>query len=234
MFRQMAGSKWIRGGAIGFALLSWTTFASAYMIVNTGGVSGGNPGSQPIYAVNGLLQGDSFSVTWGGVVGINVTGVVSVSSLTNNTASISVALNNLSPPISGSDPRVTSLGLAFAGFTSIGGTSTGGAFLSVEDDSNFPGFTIDACATSGGNCGGGGNGGIPAGGSDSFSLSANGSFQGVLDVSVFALKVQGGPGGGSYELAGVPVPEPAMLGMLVLGNLLGMAGSRRGLVRSPG
>jgi len=163
------------------------------------------------------VQGDAFNLSWGGVSGLNVTGVVTVNSLSASAASIQVLLNNLNTPISGANPRVTSMGLEIDNFTSLASALAGGTYLTSADSSNFPGFTIDACATSGSNCAGGGNGGIPAGSSDTVTLAVNGTFGGTLDLSNFALKVQGGPGGNSFELAGVPhMPEPATLGMLII------------------
>lgn len=202
------------------AVILGAASSNAYTISLTGGMSGGNPGGQPLYEVTGLVQGDAFNVSWGGVTGLSVTGMVTVNSLTASTASIEMMLNNLSTPISGADPRVTSVGLEIDNFTSLASALTGGTYLTSADSSNFPGFTIDACATSGNNCAGGGNGGIPAGGTDTATLDVNGTFGGTLDLSNFALKIQGGPNGDSFELAGVPsvkIPEPATLALVAIG-----------------
>jgi hypothetical protein len=204
--------------------------AGAYTISPTGQFSGGNPGGQPLYEVSGLVQGDAFNVAWGGVSGLNVTGMVIVDSLSATNADVRVMLDNLSTPISGNDPRVTSVGLEIDNFTALASAATGGTFLTSADSSNFPGFTIDACATSGNNCAGGGNGGIPAGGSDTFTLDVNGTFVGTLDLSNFALKIQGGPNGNSFELAGLPtrkIPEPATLGLLGIAAAMLPAARRR-------
>jgi hypothetical protein len=193
--------------------------ANAYTIALTGGMSGGNPGGQPLYEVSGLVQGDAFNVSWGGVAGLNVSGMVIIDSLSGTNADIRVMLDNLSTPISGNDPRVTAVGLEIDGFTALASASAGGTFLTDADSSNMPGFTIDACATSGNNCAGGGNGGIPAAGSDDVTLDVNGVFAGTLKLSNFGLKVQGGPSGGSFELAGVPtpkVPEPSSLSIVAV------------------
>jgi hypothetical protein len=221
MIRTMVRRSW--QGARLFvcaALCALPTAASAYTISLTGGSSGGNPGGQPLYQVSGLVPGDSFNVDWGGVSGLNVTGMVTVNSLSASAASLQVMLNNLSTPISGNDPRVTAFGLAVDGYSSLGSTTTGATYLTKEDNSNMPGFTTDLCATSGNNCAGGGNGGIPAGLSDTATmLLVNGTFAGTLKLSNFGLKIQGGPMGNSFELAGVPtskVPEPSAVLMAVI------------------
>jgi hypothetical protein len=208
------------GWVLSLAIIGWSTSASAYTIALTGGSSGGNPGGQPLYEVSGLVQGDAFNVSWGGVSGLSVTGMVIIDSLTATDADVRVMLDNNSTPISGSDPRVTSMGLLIDGFSSLGSSSAGGTYLDDADDSNMPGFAIDACATSGSNCAGGGSGGVPAGLSDDFTLQVNGTFGSTLKLSNFGLKIQGGPNGNSFELAGVPtpkVPEPTSVLLLTAG-----------------
>jgi hypothetical protein len=226
--RHFSRAAW----ALGLALVGWSATASAYTIALTGGNSGGNPGGQPLYEVTGLVQGDAFNVAWSGVSGLNVTGMVIVDSLTATDADIRVMLDNNSTPISNGSPRVTSVGLLVDGYSSLGSTTTGGTYLDTEDDGNFPGFTIDVCGTSGSNCAGGGNGGVPAGGSDDFTLQVNGAFGGTLKLSNFGLKIQGGPGGNSFELAGVPtqkVPEPTSALLLAAGlGLIAVKNGRRG------
>jgi hypothetical protein len=213
----------IRKLFLGFAILVGTsTGANALMISTTGGTSNGNPGGQPLYEVSGLVQGDAFDLSWGGVSGLDVTATVIIDLLTSTNADVRVILDNLSTPISGNDPRVVSFGVLVEDFAGIANTATGGLYLDLADSSNFPGFNgiIDVCGTSGGNCGGGGSGGVPAGGSDDFTLHVSGNFASTLTLANFGLKIQGGPEGGSYELAGVPMPEPSAIGLL----LLGMAG----------
>ncbi len=221
MFHTLILRKPARASLLIGAILCWSVAtADAYTISLTGGSSGGNPGGQPLYEVSGLVQGDAFNVSWGGVTGLSVTGMVIIDSLSNTDADIRLMLDNLSTPISGSDPRVTSVGLEIDASTSLASAAAGGTFLTLADDSNFPGFTIDACATSGNNCAGGGSGGIPAGSSDDVTLEVNGGFLGTLKLSNFALKIQGGPSGSSFELAGVPtpkVPEPTTIALAAIG-----------------
>ncbi len=223
MIRTLYSCKPIRAGWLFGMVLCWSAAAHGYTISLTGGNSGGNPGGQPLYEVTGLVQGDAFNVSWGGVSGLSVSGMVIIDSLSNTAADIRVMFDNLSTPISGADPRVTSLGLAIDAFSSLASAATGGTYLTLADDSNFPGFTIDACGASGNNCAGGGSGGVPAGGSEAFTLSVNGNFLSVLDLSNFALKIQGGPNGDSFELAGVPsrknIPEPTTFALAAMGMI---------------
>jgi PEP-CTERM motif len=221
MIRTMICCQPVRAGLVLCAVLCGSaTVANAYTIYLTGGSSGGNPGGQPLYGVSGLVQGDAFNVAWGGASGVGASGMVSIESLTATTADIRVMLDNMSTPISGSDPRVTSVGFDIDGYSSLASTATGGTDLDLADTSNFPGFGTLTCGTSGSNCAGGGSGGVPAGGSDDFTLQVNGTFPGTLTLESFALKIQGGPSGNSFELAGVPrpkVPEPTSIGLAAFG-----------------
>ena len=220
MIRTLILRKLTRACLLLLLCLSISAAANGFTIALTGGSSGGNPGGQPIYEVSGLTQGDAFNVSWGGVSGLDVTGMVIIDALTASTADILVMLDNMNTPISGDDPRVTAFGLDIDAFTSFISTSTGGTFLDDADSSSFPGFGTLHCATSGNNCAGGGSGGIPAGGSDDFILQVNGNFAGGLKLSDFGLKIQGAAGGASYELAGVPrpkVPEPTTVALAPFG-----------------
>ena len=203
----------------GLALLTTSTLSTAFFITDTGGVSGGNPGGQPLYEVSALEQGDVFFLGWEYFLpgasdpALKALAQITVQTLTSTNAVLAVLLENLSPEISNGDPRITAFGLDVLNISGspLNSTNTGGTYLTTADDSNFPGFSsIKVCATSGNNCAGGGNGGIDAGLQDSFSLDLAGSFglTPSLTLSDFGLKFQGGPNGDSFELSGVPGPDP--------------------------
>jgi hypothetical protein len=208
------------------------TPAHAFLIVDTGLTSGGNPGGQPIYRVEDLVQGDMFRLDWGGVAGVDAYAHVSIATLTSTQAILEVMLYNTSTPLGGDDPRLTSFGVLFdegLGDSFIIPQDPPGDFLGNRAATNFPGFGDLVCATSDANCAGGGSGGIPAGGMDTFAIGINGTFNPTLNLSTFGLKVQGGPGGDSFELAGVPsekVPAPAALTLVAFG-LVALGALRR-------
>jgi len=214
-----------------FAYLFSMTMASALLVGNvqaapiftdTGNLSGGNPGGQSLWEVSNLVQGDAFDLSWGGVTGLSGSGMVFIDGLSSTSAQIRVMIENDSTPISNGDPRFTSFGLSVDNISGFS-TTTGGNILDLADDSNFPGFAISVCATAGNNCAGGGNAGIDEGMSDEFTLDVLGNFglTPALTLGGFALKVQGGPNGDSFELAGIPtakedpqndpIPEPGMV-----------------------
>jgi hypothetical protein len=206
----------------GMIALGFPAVSSA-LSINVIGSSGGNPGGLDVYEVTGLVTGDTFNLDWGNLVpGLDAEAVVTINSVGTNEASVTVELTNQSTQISGDDPRITVFGLSVGGFTSFNTiTSTPGTALNTIDSSNFPGFNdVVVCATSGSNCAGGGSGGIAFNGSDTFTFILNGDFTSGLTLNDFAIKIQGGPNGNSFELPGVPggtpVPEPGT--MLLLGS----------------
>ena len=202
------------------SLFLHTATSSQAFTINTIGTSNGNPRGLPVYNVTGLVQGDIFDILWdydtqGQTLSAEAT--IKIVSLTANSAHVSIDLENTS-----TIGRLTSFGLSVGNFTSIG-AGTSGSDLPAFRTSNFPGYaSVDACATSGNNCAGGGNGGIVVGDSDSFTFALNGPFGSTLTLDSFAIKVQSGPNGASFELPGtpgdpnIPTPEPGSL--LLLGS----------------
>jgi hypothetical protein len=215
----------IRRGAAATAML--VAFLAVGLMIGTApveaftvsqiGTSGGNPGGLPIFQVSGLVEGDSFPVTYSILSGaVTASATITIFDLTTTQALIDISLTNTSPIISGGDPRITAFGLgidpnanlALATVTDIGGGGDVDA-LTTFSASNFPGFQgVEFCATSGNNCGGGGSGGIDATNPDSTDqfrftlpfLVPNTS--GQINLSQFAVKIQGGPQGQSFEVPG--------------------------------
>ena len=64
MARVKGWIGWRTGALVALLLCAgWTGDASAYTITQIG-TSGGAPGGQPVFEVSGLIEGDSFSLTW--------------------------------------------------------------------------------------------------------------------------------------------------------------------------
>jgi hypothetical protein len=227
-------STLVGASALAVGLLAFTSSqAQAAFTITQTGTSGGNPGGLPVYQVTGLVAGDSFDITYdySSLPWLDALASITIDSLTSSNANVTVTLTNNSPQIGTAGPqntptpRITSFGLSVDNFTGLG-TGTAGTLLNSFDNSNFAGgFGTLVCATSGNNCAGGGNGGIGAGGlSDTFTFSLNGNFgtSPTLTLDAFAIKIQSGPGGASFEVPGTPVPEP--LTLLGSGIALGFGG----------
>jgi len=203
--------------------------AEAYSITQTG-TSGGNPGGQPIYTLSGLQEGDGFTLNLNETVGpdtLTATAIISIFDISNGMVLIDVNLSN----DSSSANRITHFGMAIqpnaasGSIVDLGGNTDTDAFTGFGT-SNFPGFQlVEFCARAASNCSGGSSGGLLPGQDDVFRFSLLGNFTSgdTIDLSQFGFKFQGDTD--SYQLPGVPVPQPAAL--LVLGaGLLGFTAVR--------
>lgn len=225
------------------SLACWLTAgtpAEAYSISQIG-TSGGNPGGQPVYAITGLKEGDSFTLSLNGIVGpdtLTATAIISIFDISDGATLIDVDLSNDSTGAN----RITHFGMAIQPNATTGSIVDRGGpgdtdALASFGTGNFPGFQlIEFCARSGPNCSGGGGDGLLPTQDDLFRFSLlGGSFTdgGTIDLSQFGFKFQGGAN--SYQLPGspgVPVAQPAALVVLGAG-LLGLTAVRmaRGRMR---
>ena len=208
-------------GIVCIYIISIAFTANAITITDTGQVSGGNPGNQPILkaTITNADIGASFDMNWLHDTGSGIFSAEStwtITSLTDTELILGISIENTTPVLSpagiaslgfGVDPNAT--GVAFNG-----GTGTFLDLVELDPQPPFPGFQtfVDICVFAGNNCAGGPQGNLlPKGGSDSFSLKIDGAFSDNLGgqmvmLDSFALKTQ--TDAGSFELAGsVPIPS---------------------------
>lgn len=156
-------------------------------------------------------------------------GSLTVSGFGSNQLTLEVTLNNTSPnPGQGGDRLV---GFGFG----IDPNATSVQFVDVNDGgmrtanfvqngtlvANVPG--VEICAWGGNNCSGGSNGGIFAGGSDTFGIRLGGNWGSSVNIDPIGVRYQ--TGAGSFTFSTPPdrgVPEPNAVGLF----LLGVAGLR--------
>lgn len=193
-------------GALWLASLS---SSYAFTIVDTGNVSGGEPGGQTIYEVTGLVQGDAFNVDWSlsaadfpGVPTnefpiLSATGMVFVDVLTSTELEVSVMIDNTTLPQSnmGEDlsAPITVFGLSAPAFDQF--TVDPGVFLDTATTPNppFPGFNniVNACVSNTTGCASGDpQTGIDIGDDDTFTMQFMGTFGSAVTLDAFALKWQ--------------------------------------------
>lgn len=191
--------------------------------------------------------GTSFTVGFGGydgsgtIAGLTGSAIFTLTSMTANSYTFGYTVNNTSTsPITTS--RIS--GFGFNTDPNISGASSTGAYNIVGTASNVPNVgTVDVCFKDGGgtnSCAGGGAGGVALGGTGSGTLTLSfASALTSLNISDFFVRYQsitgtnantpssavgsgtisttsgGSTSGGST--GGVPVPEPGMIGLFMLG-----------------
>ena len=158
-------------------------------------------------------------------------GSLTVSGFNSNLLTITVSLNNTSSIGGVGGERLTAFGFG------IDPNATGVAFGDVGDggiidaklNQNFPGYaTVEVCAYGGSTCAGGGNGGIYAGTSDSFTLLLAGTWGSSVNIDPLALKYQTGYGSFEFSPTTGKLAEPSSIALAGLGfGLAGIALRRR-------
>lgn len=177
-----------------------------------------------------------FSST-GGPYALAVSGTMDITALSSTSATLSILLNNGSTLADGSviakpsDVRLTAFGFGInPNATSVAFVDGGTTGMIDASLSQIPSLSqIEVCAFGGPNCQGGANGGIKAGGSDSFNLVLTGDFGNRTSLAFDPLGVKFQTKVGSYEFScsgadcrGGVVPEPATTALLGMG-LFGLA-----------
>lgn len=151
-------------------------------------------------------------------------GSLVVSGFNSTLLTVNISLTNTSSIGGQGGERLTAFGFG------IDPNATSVSFLDANDGGminaalgqNFPAFQgIDVCARGGSTCAGGSNGGIFAGGSDSFSILLGGTWGSSVNIDPIALKYQTGYGSFEFSPPGSPpggsVPEPGPLALFGLG-----------------
>lgn len=145
----------------------------------------------------------SFATPNPGSYNLTGNGSITVSGFNSNLLTLVITLNNTSPNGGQGGDR-----LAVFGFGINPNFGGGVNFIDAADDGmigaaagNFPSVEgVEVCAYGGNNCASGGNGGIFAGASDTFTLTLNGTWGNSVDIDPVAFKYQ--TGNGSFEFTG--------------------------------
>jgi hypothetical protein len=176
------------------------------------------------------------------------TGSMTLSGFNSSALTVTITLNNTSAIGGQGGERLTVFGFGIdpnASSITFADAADGG-MVDALLGSNFPSLqNVDVCATGGNNCAAGGNGGIFAGTSDTFSIILGGNWGSSVNIEPVAFKYQ--TGYGSFEFttttsttttSGPPgsgnMPEPGTGGLALLGlGLLGAGFAMRRKQASP-
>jgi hypothetical protein len=157
---------------------------------------------------------DDFSVLWSkDVLGgkLTATGFFDVLSLSSSQVELQITVTNTTN--AALHEAVNSIGFNTNPAVTASYLTTGAVFEGLGNDTNFPSFqTIQVCVFAANNCTGGGyNGLLQSGASDTFRLLLAGNFGSTptLTLSSFPIKFQGDLG--SHEFSAVVTPEPSSL-----------------------
>jgi hypothetical protein len=205
--------------------------------------------ARPAFATSILVTGNtSFTVNWLNTTtnpDLSATATFTVTNFTTTGFDLKIdQISNTTPTTPNINARMISFGFGLGpNFTSYSNAVNGSTFN--WGFSNFPSFgAVDACAYSGSNCAGGGNGGLTPGQSmaGSMTIHFNGPFSNGVTFSPIPVKIQ--TANGSYEFDGcvvgdtncdvqynpnsvAAVPEPASMVLLAPFIFLGAAPLRR-------